>query len=97
MAVSLAGLPILLKVYQSCQLILALQKCQHSALNYEGYTTTQCIFFATAVEYDNDDTEANVEDSGDNILGEDDSKTGMGVYYKRGDIHNKTARHKKPN
>ena len=49
--------------------------------------------FATAVEYDNDDIEANVEDSGDNIVGKDDFKPGMDVYYKRGDDHNETAQH----
>ena len=40
-AVSLAGFPVTLTVYKSCQLILALQQCQHSTLNYEGYTMTR--------------------------------------------------------
>ena len=72
---------------------MALQQCQHSALNYEGYTTTHPFFFAAAFEYDNDDIESNVEDSGDNIVGKDNFKPGMDVYYKRGDGHNNTARH----
>ena len=53
----------------------------------------RAFFFATAVEYENDNIEANVEDSGDNIVGKDNFKPGMDVYYKRGDGHNKTARH----
>ena len=35
------------------------------------YNNTVHFCFATAVEYDNDDIEANVEDSGDDIVGED--------------------------
>ena len=54
---------------------------------------TQCIFFNTAVEYENDYIESNVEDSGDDIVGEDDFKPGADVYYKCGDGHNETARH----
>ena len=92
MAVSLACFPIPMTVYQSFQLILALQNCQPSVLNYEGYKTTQWILFATAIEYENDEIEANVEDSGDNIVGEDDFKPVMDVCYKTGDGHNKTAR-----
>ena len=37
---------------------------------------------ATAVEYENDHIEANVEDSGYDIVGEDDFKPGIDVYYK---------------
>ena len=51
------------------------------------------LFFATSVEYDNDDIGGNVEDSGDDIVGEDYFKPGMDVYYKRGDGHNKTSQH----
>ena len=40
--------------------------------------------FDTAVEYDNDDIEANVEYSDDNIVGKDNFKPWMDVYYKRG-------------
>ena len=36
--------------------------------------------FANAFEYDKDDKEANVEDSGENIVGEDGFKPEMGVY-----------------
>ena len=36
--------------------------------------------FANAVEYDKYDKEANVEDSGDNIIGEDYFKPGIDVY-----------------
>ena len=50
-------------------------------------------FFATADEYDNDDIEANFEDSGDDIVGKDDFKPGMGVYYKLGNGHNETTWH----
>ena len=49
--------------------------------------------FSTVVKYENDDIEANVEDSVDNIVGEEDFKPGMDVYYKHGDGHNETARH----
>ena len=49
--------------------------------------------FAISIEYDNDDIEANVEDSGDNIVRKDDFKSGMDVYYKRGDVHNETDWH----
>ena len=49
--------------------------------------------FANAIEYENDDIEANAEDYGDNIVGKDDFKPGIGVYYKRGDGHNETAWH----
>ena len=44
-------------------------------------------------EYDNYDIEANVEDSGDDIVGKDYLKPGMDVYYKRCDVRNKTAWH----
>ena len=57
------------------------------------YDDTVHFYFATAVEYDNDDIEANVEDSGDNIVGEGDFKPGMDVYYKLGDGHNETTWH----
>ena len=57
------------------------------------YNDTVHFCFATAVEYDNDGIEANVEDSGDDIFGEDNFKPVMGVYYKPGDDHNTTARH----
>ena len=57
------------------------------------YENTVDFCFATAVEYDNDDIEANFEDSGDDIVGKDDFKPGMGVYYKCGDSHNETAWH----
>ena len=49
--------------------------------------------FATSVEYDNYEIEANVEYSGEDIVGEDYFKPGMDVCYKRGDGHNETARH----
>ena len=49
--------------------------------------------FPTAIEYYNDDIEANVEDSCDDIVGEDNFKPGMDVYYKRGDGHSEIARH----
>ena len=57
------------------------------------YNDTVHFCFATAVEYENDDIEANVEDSGENIVGKGNFKPGMDVYYKRGDGHNKTTRH----
>ena len=91
MAVSLACFPIPMTVYQSFQLILALQNCQPSVLNYEGYKTTQWILFATAIEYENDEIEAKIEDSGDDIVVEDDFKPGMDACYKSGDGYNKTA------
>ena len=40
---------------------------------------------ASAVEYDNNNIEASVEDSGEDIVGEENFKPGMDVYYKRGD------------
>ena len=49
--------------------------------------------FASAIEHDNDDIEANVEDSDENIVGKGYFKPGMDVYYKHDDGHNKTARH----
>ena len=49
--------------------------------------------FATAAEYDNDAIEANVEDSIDDIVGEENFKSGMDVYYKHGDCHKDIARH----
>ena len=49
--------------------------------------------YATAVKYDNDDIEANVEDSGDDKVGEDDFLPGMDVYYKCGNGHNETSWH----
>ena len=49
--------------------------------------------FATDIEYDNNQIEANVEDSGDGIVGESFFKPGMDVYYKSGDGHNETAWH----
>ena len=48
---------------------------------------------ASAVEYDNNNIEASVEDSGDDIVWEENFKPGMDVYYKRGDGHNETAQH----
>ena len=69
-AVSHSGFPIPLTVYLSCQLILALKQCQNSDLNYEGYTNNTVNFcFTTDVEYDNDEIGSNVEDSGDDIVG----------------------------
>ena len=49
--------------------------------------------FDISAEYDNDDIKENVEDSSDDIVGKDDFKTWMDVYYKRGNVHNETARH----
>ena len=40
------------------------------------YDDTVHFCFATTVEYDNDDIKANVEDSGDDIVGKDDLKLG---------------------
>ena len=57
------------------------------------YDDTVHFCFVTAVEYDNDDIKANFEESGDNIVGKDNFKPGMGIYYKHGNGHNKTARH----
>ena len=51
------------------------------------------FWFSNAVEYNNDDIEANFEDSGDNIFREDYFKPGMDVYYKHGGGYNETARH----
>ena len=48
------------------------------------YDNTVYYCFSTAVEYDNDDIEENVED----IVGKGDFKPGMDVYYKCGDGHN---------
>ena len=56
-----------------------------------NYTVNFC--FATAVEYENDDLETNVEESGDDIVGNDDFKPGVGVYYKCGYGHNEIAWH----
>ena len=92
-AVSLAGFPIPLTVYQSFQLILALQKCHIFAILRRLYNDTVNFCFSTAVEYANYDTEANVEESGEDIVGEDGFKPEMDVYYKCGDGHNETARH----
>ena len=50
-------------------------------------------FLNTAVEYENYYIEANVEDSGDDIVGEEDFKPGLDLYYKCGDGHNETDRH----
>ena len=49
--------------------------------------------FDISAEYDNDDIKENVEDSSDDIVGKDDFKTWMDVYYKRGNEHNNTAWH----
>ena len=49
--------------------------------------------FDISAEYDNDDIKENVEDSSDDIVGKDDFKTWMDVYYKRGNVHNETDRH----
>ena len=48
---------------------------------------------ATDVEYDNDDIDANVEDSSEDIVGEENCKPSMGVYYKRCYGRNETAQH----
>ena len=57
------------------------------------YDNTVHFCFGTVFEYDNDDTEANVEDSGDDIVGEDNFKPGIDIYYKCGYGHNETAWH----
>ena len=57
------------------------------------YDDTVHFCFATSVEYENDDIGSNIEDSGDDIVGKDDFKPGMDVYYKRGNEHNNTAWH----
>ena len=44
------------------------------------YDDTVHFCSATAVEYENDDIEANDEDSGENMFGEEDFKSGMDVY-----------------
>ena len=43
------------------------------------YNNTVHFWFSTAVKYDNSDIEANFEDFGENIVGEDDFKPGMDV------------------
>ena len=57
------------------------------------YDDTVHFCFSTVVEYDNDDIEANVEYSGDDIFGKGNFKPGVDLYYERGDGHNETARH----
>ena len=57
------------------------------------YDDTVHFCFATSVEYDNDDIGSNIEDSGDDIVEKDYFKSGMDVYYKCGNGHNKTAWH----
>ena len=56
------------------------------------YDDTVHFCFDTAFEYDNNNIKAKDEDSGDNMVGKEDLKPGMYVYYKRGDGHKKTVR-----
>ena len=44
------------------------------------YNKTVYLYFATAVEYENYNIEANVQDSSEDIVGKHDFKSGMDAY-----------------